>query len=733
MFRWLVSCLVLCALTFGVVFLLADPLHLWALTSSPTDPQKPPKDKEQPVKFVDHPAEPVLPKVFDSNGQQAQLRPVIVTGAFVRPVSTQEVPSERPGRILFIARQLRDDELPLKQRIDAGDMSLPKFFSHKMRYVAINTGALLPVKEGDPTPPPQLRPWDEIEALEAGRVVIASESRYFRELGVGDTVQAGEILAVVNPAIALDELDIKKEKLTAAMAEVRTSAATKDEAWQRYVGQLNSNKRTPGTYSEDDVRGGKLTHERYVQEEIAKRAAYKQGQRELNATITQLKMHEIRAQISGVIKMIYKSRGDAVKEFDSMMQIQDLDHLRVEGLLEAQDANKVKKDDIVLIEPAIQDSPKKVLNGHLQEVTCVGVTKGDKPWILSGSEDRTLRGWDPATGEQTMITEHKTALRALACTRNPAERDLAVVGCSDGSVRLFDMDKMRDPNVADKKTAVKELSRRHTSAVTCVALSPSGKVCATGSEDLTICVWDTTTGELLVDKPLHAHKSRVTSVQFATDDTFVTAGGDNALIVWKFEKGKAPVRVVEFDKRSGDVPQLGVSSDGKHVLFDDGKDLRILSLESHQIVGTIQNSAGAGFRGLALFAPDGKTVLSTSASENRMQLWRTPVLEKKTGDDTMGLRAAELRQFVWTSGKENATAYAPDAKFIVTGTHDNQVLIWAMPDPKQIEERLTGKVSLVDKTLDASSRQVRIWAEVDNKAGWLVPGGTATIVIPPKK
>jgi len=331
-----------------------------------------------------------------------------------------------------------------------------------------------------------------------------------------------------------------------------------------------------------------------------------------------------------------------------------------------------------------------------------------------------------------MSIEHKHAVRALACTANTAERSLAVVGCSDGSVRFFDMDKLRDPNQKNKDAAVKEASRRHTRAVTCAAFSPNGKVCATGSEDLTVCLWDTETGDLLMDKPLYAHKASVTSVQFATDDTFITAGRDNVLSGWHFERGKAPVRIGEFDKRSGEVTHLGVCSDGKYLLFDDGKDLRILSLESRQIVGTIQNSAGMGFRGLALFAPDGKTVLTTSASENRMQLWRTPVLVKQ-GDDTMGRRAAELRQFTWTTGKENAAAYAPDSSFIVTGTQDNQVLIWAMPEAKQIDEKLTAKVSLVEKSLDASSRQVRIWAEVDNKSGWLVPGGTATIVIPPKK
>src|SRR5205085_1978125 len=112
-----------------------------------------------------------------------------------------------------------------------------------------------------------------------------------------------------------------------------------------------------------------------------------------------------------------------------------------------------------------------------------------------------------------------------------------------------------------------------------------------------------------------------------------------------------------FDKRSGEVTHLGVSPDGKYVLFDDGKEMRIQALDGGQIAGLIQNSAGAGFRGLAMFSPDGKTVLTTTASENRLQLWRTPAL---SGADTQGGRAAELRQFVWSTGNETSAAYAPN-------------------------------------------------------------------------
>jgi WD40 repeat protein len=742
MVRWLAMCILFCALTSGAVFLLTDPYHLWAGTTSPPKTPKPQSTEPMPMR-----AEGVTIRVL-GNDETARESPIVLPPGTVTPINKQEVPSERPGKILFIARELRPNEEHLKPQILPLGKSKDKYFSLELKYVATILNPPAQPKEGEPAPPPQplqFRRWQLNERLEWNRVCLEPETRYFRELGVGDRVEKGEVLAIVNPTIALDEVDVKSQKLKVAKTEIDTSAATKDEAWARWDGMEKACLKVIDAYSREERRGAKLTYFRYVQEEIAKTAAYTQAQRELNASITQLHMHEIRAHISGILKTVYKSRGDAVKELDPVLQLQDFDHLRVESVMEAQYANQVKVNQDVLIEPTIADAPRKVLNGHLQEVTCIAVTNGQEPLILSGSEDRTVRVWDPKTGDQKAVFTHMSPVRSLACTGKGAEASLAVVGCSDGSVRLFDMDKLRDPNVEDKKTAVKELPRKHTRSITCAAFSPNGKVCATGSEDLTICLWDVETGELL-DKPLPAHKSPVTSVQFASDDTFVSAGRDNTWDTWKFEKGKAPVRQGELDKRSGDVTQLGVfqGPDGKaYGLFDDAKDLRILSLDTRQAVASIQNAAGVGFKGLALFAPDGKTVLTTSATENRMQLWRTPDLAKKDDDkkkDPKQMargRASELRQFVWSTGRENAAAFAPEVEpgkgsaFIVTGTKDNQVLIWAMPEPQQIDGQLWGKVSLVEQSLDASSRQVRIWAEVDNKYGWLIPGGTATIVIPP--
>ncbi len=158
------------------------------------------------------------------------------------------------------------------------------------------------------------------------------------------------------------------------------------------------------------------------------------------------------------------------------------------------------------------------------------------------------------------------------------------------------------------------------------------------------------------------------------------------------------------------------------MLLDQAGELRLRSLkDKNRIEGQLRNPPGsANFTTMALFSPDGKTILTNSASEGRLQLWRTP---PPNG------RGSELRQMVWNSGPATCGAFAPDNSFVVTGTQDQQVLIWKMPSQDEIDTRLTAHISLIERSLDLSSRQVRIWANLDKPPEWVVPGGTATMVI----
>ncbi len=53
-----------------------------------------------------------------------------------------------------------------------------------------------------------------------------------------------------------------------------------------------------------------------------------------------------------------------------------------------------------------------------------------------------------------------------------------------------------------------------------------------------------------------------------------------------------------------------------------------------------------------------------------------------------------------------------------------------MPKKDEINEELTGEIVNVDRAQNLSSRQVQVWAEVENKNHRLYPGAPATMVVP---
>src|SRR5262249_49556808 len=138
------------------------------------------------------------------------------------------------------------------------------------------------------------------------------------------------------------------------------------------------------------------------------------------------------------------------------------------------------------------------------------------------------------------------------------------------------------------------------------------------------------------------------------------------------------------------------------------------------------SSASANFSTFALFAPDGRTVLTAGTTDNRLQLWRNPVFSPRG-------RAAELRQYIWADAPTLCAAFAPQAPFAVTGTRDRNVVVWNLPTAEELHEPVANATVVdIGKFLENSTRQVRVIVEVTRKTPGLMPGRTATVVVCPK-
>jgi WD40 repeat protein len=584
----------------------------------------------------------------------------------------------------------------------------------KTELSTLREGVLLfvgrPVKEGE------LVPDDHADTY-----FFKGQTHRYRRLKQGDIVQLNDVLGQIDNRLALDEKNNKENKLEAAKADLVVSQKTYEEAAERYKTQLDLFRKN--ATSREEVRAALLASEKYKQEVVQKKSAIGVAEAELQQTKTIVELHEIRSTIEGRVETIYKSKGEQVKNLEPILLIRHLKKLRAEGQVDIQFSSRLKSGMNVLVEPE-QDFPhSRPFIGHLQPITGVAVTK-DSTSIVSVSEDRSVRVWPPAGRER--VFDAGVGLTAVACTPKESAFNYCAVGGTDGKVRLYDLDAN-----SESPLRVFDEDSRHRRQVNCLAFNKDGTLCASGGADREIHIWDVATGQLKLK--LTDHKGDVTSVQFTPQDQLVSAGTDKAILIWNLAAESRPPEKIPM--RSGDVSVLGVSPDGKKVLYDpwQSKVLRVLSLPDRLNEGIIRNPSGDdGFKRLALFSPDGRFVLTGESAEHRLQLWTAP---------TESTRAFEVRTLTLAEPSTiTCAAFAPNSSFVVAGTKDRQVVVWGpLPTDKEIADfRIPAFIANVGKSMEGGSRKVHIVAEFYNPKGpdghgLLMPGGFVTIVVPAEK
>ena len=82
----------------------------------------------------------------------------------------------------------------------------------------------------------------------------AREQKDCRRLEVGDTIKSGQLVAFIDPDLAMTELAIKTAMVDAAESELRASTATKHEFDRRVAAIRNANKGGLKVVSEDDYQ-----------------------------------------------------------------------------------------------------------------------------------------------------------------------------------------------------------------------------------------------------------------------------------------------------------------------------------------------------------------------------------------------------------------------------------------------------------------------------------------------
>ncbi len=241
----------------------------------------------------------------------------------------------------------------------------------------------------------------------------------------------------------------------------------------------------------------------------------------------------------------------------------------------------------------------------------------------------------------------------------------------------------------------------HTNTVRSVAFSADGTRLATASEDSTLKVWDTTSGEESLT--LKGHRSYVTSVAFSPDGKWLaSASADQSVKVWDATSG---VALLTLKGHTSAVTSVAFDVDGKRLASASARGdltVRVWDATTGQETLALKGHTAAVY-GVA-FSPEGKRLASASLDQT-VKVW-----DATSGQETLTLKGH--------TGAVNCVAISADGKRLASASYDHTVKVW---DTTSGQEMLTlkghtGAVESVAFITDgqrlasaSSDRTVKVW------------------------
>jgi len=354
-----------------------------------------------------------------------------------------------------------------------------------------------------------------------------------------------------------------------------------------------------------------------------------------------------------------------------------------------------------------------VLKSHTDEVTSVAISR-DAALIVSGSLDRSIRVWDPRTGnlKAPPFLGHADAVFSVDISSDG--RTIASAS-GDHTIRLWD---------AQTGKAIGSPLLGHTKSVRTVVFSPDAQWLASGSDDKSVRIWEAAGQFALVADPL-IHDDKVKVVAFSPNNQLVAVGDSSGRIhFWNRETGQTVGNSIQSNDAG--LKYLAFSPEGAHILSDGNQTVEfrgppransqnsrdfLMSIETlavqtiklrnvitGEVILTLRTCQNGSINSVA-YSTDSQFI-SSGSEDKEVHVWNA----------VTGAVIATLRGH---TGSVRSVAFAPDCRFIVSASSDSTIRVWNLIEPS------------------LQHLEINAFAALDPNDGWVRgPGGELLLWVP---
>ena len=391
-------------------------------------------------------------------------------------------------------------------------------------------------------------------------------------------------------------------------------------------------------------------------------------------------------------------------------------------------AQKTTNPEVIkaLQEALVHKVEQNRLLGHQRLVENVALSSDGKT-LVSGSNDKTIKVWDLATGKELRtLTCHQDSVNSIALS---SDGQTLVSGSYDETIKVWDLATGGEPRTLNNQSAVNSVAlssdgqtlvsgslvntikvwdlatekEPHSPAVhqgrsDLVALSSDGQTLVYGSFGASIKVWNLAKGKEL--RTLNGHQSAVSSVALSSDGkTLVSGSKDKTIKVWDLAKGGEPLTL---NGHQGLVNSVALSSDSKTLVSaSEDKTIKVWDLATGKERRTLTVYPGAVNRGA--LSSDGNTFVSGLGTG--IKVWNLA-------------QGGEPRTLTGHQGLVLSVALSSDGKTLVSGSYDKTIKVWDLATGKELrtlnghqDAVMSVALSSDGKTLVSGSadKTIKVW------------------------